>query len=358
MSDLRDYEPTSDLSRARTLPARWYLDEDVLALEREKVFFRTWQWVGRSSDVASPGDFFATDVLTEPLVVARGLDGKLRGFSNVCRHRAGPVAEGQGNRKQLQCLYHGWVYGLDGRLLRAGEMEGVEDFRPDEICLPPVRVEEWPPLVLVKLDGDGSSLAETIPGVHEEVERAGFPVEKMTLVERREYVVEANWKVYVDNYLEGYHIPIVHPALFREVDYERYRVETKRFHSAQLAPLRAGDGSGRTYPRTSEDEEALYYWVFPNLMLNFYPGNLQANSVVPLDAERTLTTFEWYALERSDDLKKAIEFSDQVQREDMAICRAVQRGLRSRTYDRGRFSVRRENGVHHFHLLLHEHLSR
>lgn len=358
MTDLSDYDPTPDLSRARTLPARWYLDPGVFALERERVFFRTWQWVGRSSDVRERGDYFAREILREPVVVTRDLEGGLRGFWNVCRHRAGPVAEGRGRGKLLQCRYHGWTYGLDGRLLRAGEMEGVEEFRPEEVCLPSLRVGEWPPLVFANLQEDGEPFLDTVSEIQAEVERAGFPVEQMGLVERREYVVEANWKVYVDNYLEGYHIPMVHPALFREVDYERYRVETKRFHSAQLAPLREGGGANRTYPRTRDDEKALYYWVFPNLMLNFYPGNLQVNSVVPLDPERTLTTFEWYALEESKNLEEAIEFSDRVQREDMAICRAVQRGLSSRSYDQGRFSVRRENGVHHFHLLLHEHLTR
>jgi choline monooxygenase len=237
-------------------------------------------------------------------------------------------------------------------------MEGVENFDPSLVCLPEVRVEEWGPLVFVNLEASGRSFRETVAGIGDAVERAGFPVGRMQLRERREYEVEANWKVYVDNYLEGYHIPMVHPALFREVDYERYRVETSRDYSAQLAPLRAGNEEDRTYRKSSEDERALYYWVFPNLMLNFYPGNLQVNSVVPLDSGRTLTAFEWYALEGVGELEAAIAFSDQVQKEDMDICQAVQRGLASRSYDRGRFSLRRENGVHHFHLLLHEHLSR
>jgi choline monooxygenase len=310
--------------------------------------------------VAKGGDTFAADVQGEPVVVLRDLEGELRAFSNVCRHRARPVARGTGNRKQLQCLYHGWTYGLDGKLRRAPEMEGVQDFDASRVRLPTVRVEEWDPLVFVNLTGEEAapSFRETVSGIGEAVSRAGFPVERMRLVERRAYEVEANWKVYVDNYLEGYHIPMVHPALFREVDYESYRVETSRFYSAQLAPLREGRGAGRTYGKTREDESALYYWVFPNLMLNFYPGNLQANSVVPLDSRRTLTLFEWFGIDEAGGLEEAIAFSDQVQKEDMEICRAVQKGLTSRSYDRGRFSVRRENGVHHFHLLLHELLSR
>jgi phenylpropionate dioxygenase-like ring-hydroxylating dioxygenase large terminal subunit len=351
-----DCERTSDVARATTLPASWYLDPAMLARERARIFFQSWQWVGRTEDVARPGDLFTCEVLGEPLVIVRGDDGVLRGFYNVCRHRAGPVACGKESRKQLQCHYHGWTYGLDGRLRRAPEMEGVEGFSIADVTLAAVRVEEWPPLVFVHLGDEGLSFRRTIPTISEEVSGAEFPIERMRLVERREYVVECNWKVYVDNYLEGYHIPMIHPALFREVDYDRYRVETHRFHSAQLAPLRSGRGGDRTYPGDGGDDRALYYWVFPNLMLNFYPGNLQMNAVVPLDAARTLTVFEWYGLP-SVDLSAAIAFSDQVQREDMAICRDVQRGLGSRSYDRGRLSVRRENGVHHFHLLLDEFLA-
>jgi phenylpropionate dioxygenase-like ring-hydroxylating dioxygenase large terminal subunit len=353
------YLRTPETGRATTIPASWYLDPAMLARERERIFSRSWHWAGRAEDVARPGDSFTCDVLGEPLVVVRGDDDELRALHNVCRHRAGPVACGKESRKQLQCRYHGWTYGLDGKLRRAPEMEGVEGFSTAEVALAAAGVEEWPPLVFVHLGEGATSFRETTPRIPAEVARAGFPIEKMRAVERREYLVECNWKVYVDNYLEGYHIPMIHPALFREVDYERYRVETHRFHSRQLAPLRSGGGGDRdrTYPAGRGADEALYYWVFPNLMLNFYPGNLQVNAVVPIDVGRTLTIFEWYGLP-SEDLSAAIAFSDQVQREDMSICRDVQRGLASRSYDRGRLSARRENGVHHFHLLLDELLAR
>jgi choline monooxygenase len=184
----------------------------------------------------------------------------------------------------------------------------------------------------------------------------------MRLVERRDYVVACNWKVYVDNYLEGYHIPIVHPALFRELDYASYRTETFEHVSLQLSPLRRG-GENRHYAAPEEQAgEALYFWVFPNLALNLYPDSVSTNLIVPLGPEKTLTIFEWFLTDpgRAADreaVRKAVDFSDAIQREDIAICEAVQRGLRSRTYDRGRFSVRRENGVHHFHRLLARFLS-
>jgi len=345
---LSDYQPTT-LAKATTLPSSWYLDPAFLEREREKIFHRSWQWVGRAEDVSRAGDHFAAEVQGEPIVVARDLDSELRGLSNVCRHRAALIAEGKGSGKLLQCPYHGWTYGLDGKLRRAPEMEGAEDFDIKDVCLPKVRVETWAPLVFANLSSSGPSFRETAPAIAEEVERAGFPIERMRFRERREYLVEANWKVYVDNYLEGYHIPMIHPALYRELDYEKYRVEAYRYHAAQIAPLRASRGR--------EGAEVLYYWVFPNLMLNFYPGSLQANAVIPLDHERTLTVFEWYGLE-SQDLSRSIAFSHQVQLEDVAISNSVQKGLRSHSYDRGRLSVRRENGVHFFHGLLTESLAR
>jgi choline monooxygenase len=355
---LSEHEP--QLAKASTIPCSWYIDPAFLERERERIFRRSWHWIGRSEDVSRAGDYFAASVLDEPVVVVRGSDSTLRGLSNVCRHRAALIAEGRGSAKRLQCPYHGWTYGLEGKLRRAPEMaetDGVEDFDVEEVCLPPVRVEQWGPLVFANLDSAGPSFRDTAPEIAAEVESAGFAIEKMKFRERREYLVEANWKVYVDNYLEGYHIPMIHPALYRELDYDRYRVEPFRLHATQYAPLRPSKGEDRTYPRKVEDEKALYYWVFPNLMLNFYPGNLQANAVIPLDAGRTLTIFEWFGLP-GENLEPAIAFSHQVQLEDVAISRSVQKGLRSRFYDRGRLSARRENGVHFFHGLLHERLAR
>jgi choline monooxygenase len=173
-------------------------------------------------------------------------------------------------------------------------------------------------------------------------------VDQLRFAERRDYIVNCNWKVYVDNYLEGYHLPAAHPALYRAVDYAQYRVDTYRYYSSQFAPLRLGDGG-----------HALYYWIFPNFMLNFYPDNISSNIILPMGHEKTLTIFEWFAYGDNPVLRpEAIAFSDEIQREDIRICEAVQKGLESRSYTQGRFSVKREGGVHHFHLLLNEFLSR
>jgi choline monooxygenase len=360
--------PTLDLAHAATLPASDYLDAAVFERERERIFGRTWQLVGRTSDLSRPGDFVPVSILDEPVVLVRGTDGALRGFYNVCRHRAGQVALSRGNRKSLQCKYHGWTYGLDGTLRTAPEMEDAAGFEKADFGLLPVRVEAWGPFVFANLDPDAPPLAEILGAIPGEVAAAGYDMEAMSLVERRDYVVECNWKVYVDNYLEGYHIPIAHPALFKELDYDAYRVETFGHYSKQLAPVRelkADEeiGRDRRYVRSVDGEdEALYYWVFPNVMFNIYPDNMSMNLVLPLGVDRTLTVFEWYFAQPGsgegwESMQQAIAFSDQIQQEDIVLCEQVQRGLRSRSYTAGRFSPRRENGVFHFQSLVREALA-
>ena len=289
--------------------------------------------------------------------VARGEDGVLRSFSGVCRHRAGPVACGMGNARSLRCAYHGWTYGLDGQLLATPEFEGARDFDRSTVRLPELRVATFGPLVFVRLDPGAPDL-DTVLG-EMRPETAGLGLEHLRFFRRHDYEVGCNWKVYVDNYLEGYHIPIVHPGLFREIDYGAYRVETRERHSRQHAPVRSASPESPYRRRLppGKPPEALYYWLFPNLMLNVYPDHVQVNLVLPLGPERTLVRFEWLVPDPARpglgaDFERSFAFSDEVQREDAAICEAVQRGLRSRFYDRGRFSVKRENGVHHFHGLL------
>jgi len=183
-------------------------------------------------------------------------------------------------------------------------------------------------------------------------------VDKPEFACRRDYVIECNWKVYVDNYLEGYHLPAAHPSLFRELDYAQYRVDTFRYYSSQIAPIKSRGEGERRYAYQDDSQQALYYWIFPNYMLNVYPDNLSANIIVPLGPEKTLTIFEWFGFNSMGVKQATIDFSDEIQQEDIRICESVQRGLRSKHYNRGRFSVRRENGVHHFHGLIAEYVGR
>jgi choline monooxygenase len=335
------------LSFASTIPSRYYTDAGVVADEIRKVFAATWQLAGHAERVREPGQFFTTTVAEEPVLIVRGNDGVLRAMSNVCRHRAGPIARGEGKRPVLQCGYHGWTYDLEGRLLRTPELDGIECFERPQ--LPHFRLEEWNDLLFVAISPDVPRLNDVLG----EIVRHDF--RGYRLAARKDWELNSNWKTYVDNYLEGYHIPIVHPSLFRELDYPKYWTETKRWYSIQHAPLKRAE----RIRIENADDAVSYYWVYPNLMLNVYPDNFSTNLIVPLGQGRTLTIFEWYFRDpEAPGVQKRIEetiaFSDEIQLEDIDICEAVQRGLRSSTYESGRYSPVRENGVHHFHGLYAE----
>jgi choline monooxygenase len=360
---------------AHTLASRFYTDPAVLDIERQRVFLRTWQLVrtlqqscgelaGSKRTISDPETFFTADVAGEPVIVVRDKQGELRAFSNVCRHRAGPIALGSGCKNVLRCQYHGWTYTLDGRLIGTPDVEGVEFFDRSTMGMVPLRCETWGQFIFVNFNLKAEPLSAFLGQIPQQAK--GFQFEGLEFAERRDYVIDCNWKVYVDNYLEGYHIPIAHPGLMKEIDYAQYRVDTFRYHSQQFAPIRAmqsEDAGERLYAPGTGLPDALYFWVFPNLMLNIYPDNIQTNVIVPLSHEKTLTIFEWFFLDTGTEkvrerIRKTIAFSDEVQKEDVNLCEHVQRGLRSSTYDRGRYSVKRENGVHHFHMLLNEFLAR
>jgi choline monooxygenase len=342
-----DIDP--DVARAGALPPELYTDPAVLRREGERVFARTWQLVARAEALAEIGAYAAVQLGGEPVVIVRGDDG-LRGYFNVCPHRAGPLARGCGKRRTIQCGYHGWTFGLDGALLHAPEIDPAD---VADVRLAPIAVAAWGPLVFAAIE-PLVPLAEQLAGI-------AAPSE-VRFVMRRDYELDCNWKVYVDNYLEGYHIPVVHPELHKELDYDRYRTVTDRWWSRQFAPLRPlpADSRARRYRPAHEGEEAEYYWAFPNLMLNIYQGQLQTNVVVPLGVERTRVEFEWFAAAPPADphtdptWQNLVGMSDLLQVQDTAICETVQRNLRSRGARRGRYAARRENGVHHFHALLAE----
>jgi choline monooxygenase len=348
----------AEIARAWSIPARFYIDADVFKVEQEKIFARSWQVVGHVDQLANPGDFFTAELQGEPLLLVRGAKGELRGFYNVCRHRAGPPAEGCGSKKLFRCSYHGWTYGLDGALISTPEFEGVEDFHPEQFGLKPVRVEEWFNLIFVNLDPAAEPLATSLGELPKQAGR--FQFAEMKLSERRTYNMSCNWKTYVDNYLEGYHLPSVHPGLNRELDYNAYTVEPYARHVRQFSPIRGaqpGDATPRRYQETREDLTTDYFWIFPNWMLNCYPDNVSLNIILPIDVERTVAIFEWYLPDKelhSKAARDSVEFSHQIQLEDVGICERVQKNLHSRSYERGRYSVKQEKGVHAFHRMYAE----
>ncbi len=356
MTNLR-LDADRDIARASPLHARLYFSNEAYEDEKARIFACTWQVVGHVRQAQNPGDYFTFDLIGEPLLIVRGEDGILRGFYNVCRHRAGNPASGCGNRKLFRCSYHGWTYRLDGALLVTPEFDGVQDFDAQEFGLAPVRIEEWFNLVFVNLDPGAQPLHESLGELPSQAER--FDFKNMKFSERRTYEMNCNWKTYIDNYLEGYHVPSVHPSLNLEINYNAYMVEPYRQHVRQWTPIRGaqpGDESPRRYQQAG-DLTADYFWIFPNWMLNCYPDNVSLNIILPLGPERTLAFFEWYLPEKdlgSEAARKATGFSDEIQTEDVGICEIVQKNLRSRSYYAGRYSVKQEKGVHAFHQMYRE----
>lgn len=343
-------------SRAQTLDASWYLDPTVYDLEMERIFARTWQPVAKLKDVAEIGDYVATDAAGEPILVTRDTENRIRAYYNVCPHRAGALARGCGNRKSIQCTYHGWTFDLDGRLMNTPYFFEVEDFNPADFNLREIRVDTWGPYVFVNLDDNSPGLREWWGDEFDRIR--GINWDEWHLVDEREYVIDVNWKVYMDNYAEGYHVATAHPGLHREMSLDDLYVDTYRFYSTQRAEIKppyVGNPYKRRYVNPKPGDSINYHVMFPNFMIDDYPDNISTNIVKPLGHEKIVLKFDWWFKDDADQemMDSMIEFADQVQQEDIDICNDVQRNLKSRVYDVGRFSGRYENGVHHFHALVH-----
>ncbi|MGB6496685.1 MAG: aromatic ring-hydroxylating dioxygenase subunit alpha [Candidatus Acidiferrum sp.] len=351
------YNPNDRLENAWTIPAAWYFDPRIAELERASVFSATWQVVGRVDQVRSNGQFFTADLAGEPLVVVRGEDSQLRAFYNVCRHHAAAVVtEAEGSAKQFRCPYHGWTYGIDGALKGMVEFDGVCNFDRAKNGLVEIRVDTWENFVFVNLDGRAAPLRDFLGVVPELV----GPLElsrKLRFFDRRVYTLNCNWKVYVDNYLDGgYHVPHAHKGLSSVIEYTKYTIENFSRACLQSSPL-STDSSSEAGVAATRQGRAFYLWLYPNFMINAYEGVMDTNLVLPLGVDRCAVIFDYYFADASADAEarneKSIAVSERVQDEDVAICDAVQRGLGSRTFVAGRLSVRREAGEHLFHRLLH-----
>jgi len=342
---------------ASTLDASWYLDPQVYQLELDHIFARTWQPVTKINKLNNPGDYVTGMVAGEPIVVLHDKDNRLRAFYNVCPHRAGAVARGTGNRKSLQCVYHGWTFDLNGCLMNTPYFFEVEDFDPTRYNLREVRLDTWGPYVFVNLDDNAVPLCQWWGDDFDRIR--GIDWTQWRLVDEREYVIDVNWKVYMDNYAEGYHVATAHPGLAREMSLDNLYVDCYPFYSTQRAVIKPpfiGNPNNRRYTNPKEGDQICYHVLFPNFMIDDYPDNLSTNIVMPLGVDKILLKFDWwFPLEMDQSaMDSMIVFADEVQYEDIAICDEVQRNLKSRAYQTGRFSGRYENGVHHFQTLVHD----
>jgi choline monooxygenase len=349
------YDDQAPLSEAATIPGPWYVDDRMAELERQTVFSKTWQVLGRAEQVAKPGQFVTGTVAGEPIVAVRGQDGQLRAFYNVCRHHAAKVVtETCGIASLLHCPYHGWNYGLDGSLKGMPEFDGVKNFERQQNGLVPVRAEIWEAFVFVNLDPQAESLTKFLGGLVAKCEPLGLS--KLHYFASKTYDIACNWKVFVDNYLDGgYHVPHLHKGLSSVLDYKQYTIENEDRYCLQSSPMVASDADAAT-GATRKGDRAWYFWQYPNFMINCYAGYMDTNLVIPVDTDHCRVIFDFYFSDVSEAARdyneQSIAVGDRVQDEDLGICEDVQRGLKSRAYGAGRLSVRREAGEQLFHRLL------
>ena len=350
------------LERASTIPAEWYRDGEIEAAEREAVFGRTWLAAGVLDQVCEPETFSTFEIAGEPILLVRDQDRTLRAFANVCRHRAAPLqSDPCGHATRLRCRYHGWTYDLTGQLRGVPEFDGVCDFLREDNGLVPLALDTWGLYGWIHSGSPRVSLREFLAPLPQLLATTGM--ESLHFAQRRNYRINCNWKVFVDNYLDGgYHVHTVHPGLAGVLDYAEYRTQVAGYTSTQISPIKqASSAESQAVGQVREGDTAYYCHVFPNLMLNVYKGYADVNIVLPRGPDRCEVVFDFFFAETEGEqarrrMEDSIGVCDAIQQEDTGICEEVQRGLGSRAFTTGRYSVRREAAVHAFHRLLARHL--
>jgi len=345
----------------KTLPWSWYTDPAVLQLEQERIFRRCWQYAGHAGDVAEAGSFTATRVGHVPVVLVRDDEGTLRAFVNVCRHRGSIVCEGSGRRATLQCPYHAWTYGLDGRLLSAPRSEREGGIETEELGLLPLRLETWGPFLFVNPDDDAPPLSEILEDVPERIAAAGIDVNALRFLSRAESEIDANWKICAENFLECYHCPTAHPGFSAVMDVspDAYLLETGAWRMTQHGPPRPEPRG--SYDPAGEVERGQFHLLFPGTVVNVMPGrpNLSIGPIVPLAPERTYRFLDYFVAPDADDawVEEALAFDTQVSAEDKVLVERVQEGVRSGLIEGGRLLPHSEQLVAHFQSLVVEALA-
>ncbi len=362
MADFR-FEIDPDIRRARTPPKEIYVDPAALELQRARVFEHAWLFASPAHGLEEPGAARPFTLLPgcidEPLLLVRDTHRKLHCLSNVCTHRGNLIVEKECAVTNLRCKYHGRRFHLDGSFAFMPEFDEVQGFPSEKDWLQKVPVAAWRDLLFVSLAPSAPANA-VIAAVEERL--AGIDVTSWAFdpASSREYLIDANWALYCENYLEGFHIPFVHEALNAVLDFKRYRTELFEHGSVQIGV--AAPGEPAFHPPAGHRDHgapigAWYFWLFPNIMLNIYPWGLSLNSVEPISVNRTRIRF--HAFVAKPDLRGTGAGGDlhRVEMEDEDVVQLVQRGVHSKLYRGGRYSPTQEVGVHHFHRMLSERMS-
>jgi Rieske 2Fe-2S family protein len=358
---------------AKTLPQKYFVSPEVFEQEQDKIFARHWVLVGHNTEIARPGDYFVRDVLPSPngygktgpgesVIVVRDKDGEVRAFYNVCRHRGTRLCEeATGHSSAIQCPYHAWTYGLDGRLIGAPHMDEVRGFDRNEYSLYPVKVDVWEGFVFVNLAGDAKPLAEWLAPLRGKF--SSWNLAELRSAKRVEYDVQANWKLMFENYAECYHCPGVHPQLQKVSPYDSAENDLQEgpflggFMKINKGKSLTMSGEACAIPVARADQEqdqeheqegkdrVFYYSIFPNMLLSLHPEYVMVHQLWPQSPERTLIICDWLfhpdAFVRPDfNPVDAIEFWDVTNKQDWHVCELSQQGIASRAYQPGPYSSR------------------
>jgi choline monooxygenase len=357
LGDLFDEVPT----RSFSLPARAYTQAGYFDLEKEAIFYQSWQYVCHEEALRSPGDYYAFKIQDRPVVALRDRDGQLRAFYNVCRHRGHELLNGSGSTKTIVCPYHAWCYDLTGGLINARHADKVENFDVADFSLMPVQIETFCSMIFVNLDPDAVALADQAGNLGQEILGYAPDLAELTHARRLTYTIKANWKSVVDNFLECYHCSVAHKDFVTLVDIDNYRVTTHGSYSSHIAPAGKSENSAYSVEDAAVQDHAVW-WLWPNTALLRYPGapNWMVWRFFPIDHETTYEEFDFFfeSKEALDAQQEAIQYIDDIlQKEDIDIVESVQRGMMTPAFEQGRFvcdiegSGESEHAVHHFHSL-------
>lgn len=347
------FDPSIPIEQAWLPPGAWYTDPRMTPLDRDAVLRTNWLCAGPIDSLDKPGSYITGDTLGMSWMVVVGRDGTFRGFWNVCRHHASVLLDHAGCLKdEITCRYHGWRYRLDGSLSKAPRIGGIVGFERADFGLRPIAVTTWGRYVFVYL-GDGPAPPQPSAQLLERTDSTGW--RDLTFHSRRVFEVQCDWKVFVDNYLDGgYHIPTAHPGLNGELDPTAYRTETFDTFSLQTSTARSqGVAEGSRI-----DGDAFYAWLYPTLCINRYGDMMDVNIIEAAGPGHIRVIFDYFfdesaASSTKERIADALVLSEQIQHEDAWLSDRVQRGKASLGYDRGRYVPRVELAEHHFHKLLH-----
>ena len=352
------------MSIKKTLPTRYYLDHDIYEKEKLKILYCTWQYAGHTSQVANSGDYLTLKIGDENLIIIRTEDGELKGFFNVCRHRAHRLLEDKGNVKSITCPYHAWNYSIDGELRYAKNSDKMKDFNSSDYCLASFQVTDMCNFIFINLDHNAPPLDRQAGGFIKDLqERVPFLDRLKPLPDdnERPSVINANWKIVIDNYLECYHCTKAHPAFVNMIDMDHYRTEVYDIWSRQYAPKSRPDNRAYKFDKSAKIQDMCFWFLWPNTALGYVPGveALFFSSIRPDSIDKTTRFGHWLVTEDTilpdgfNEYMNMVLFS-----EDISLCESVQQGIRSLSYSNGPLMINpkhsgiSEIAVQHFHGLI------